>query len=248
MLKINILIFSLLIAKTITLGITSPAKALLNGSIVTTNNDNVQLKKVVDEEVPTGKVKVVQVISAWECKLIGFCLELDKCKCDEPFAVLNNEMIEVTETKKFGIVNVYPGKIDRIELPSIGDLIGIPWLMSSSTFDEISGEIDPNNFSLISMPEETSLKEASIFGLKSGIEYSASITEINDLSTLPTSFLNTEVTWDLSKFSETTGNFYLAQVEIPLEEFCPIPESSFVFGIINLSIFGLFSKFKRKLF
>ncbi|GGA01956.1 hypothetical protein [Okeania sp. KiyG1] len=241
----------MLIAKTTILGITFPAKALLNGSIVTHNNDNVELKKVFDLEVPTGQSKVVQTVSGWECELIGeFCLEIEECKCDEGeiLPILNLETIEVTETKTFGVVNVYPGKIDIIELPSIKDLIGIPWLMSSSTLDEISGNTFPDNFSLISMPEGTSLKEASIFGLRSGTEYSASITEINDLSTLPTSFLNTEVTWDLSKFSETTGNFYLAQVEMPLEEFCSVPEPSFIFGILNIGIFGLFSKFKRKFF
>ncbi len=251
MIKIKNLIHCFIISKAIFFNASLSAEALINTTII--SNNNPEIKDVFEREVPTGEVRQVNVVSFWENEITGELYPEFRNDQGELLPHLNSEIIQVTETKTFGVVNVYPGETEIIELPSISDLLGIPWLMSASTFDENSGEIDPENFSLISMPEGTSLIEASMFGLRSGSEYTASITQINDLSMLPTSFLNTNVTWDLSNFSETTGTFFLAEVQMPFEEITsatdiihqPVHEPNTILSVLMISSLSLGFKLKK---
>ena len=99
-----------------------------------------------------------------------------------------------------------------------------------------------------SVPSGATLESAYVIGVNTGNRYQSEITLINDLNNLPTSSSNNiNIQWDLSSFSATTGNFYLAKTTIPVEDVCCVPEPSTYLGIFALGTLGAASTLKRKL-
>ena len=99
-----------------------------------------------------------------------------------------------------------------------------------------------------SLPDRVTLASASMTGVGTGTRYESEITFIDDLAALPTSSSNNlNIQWDLSVFSETTGNFFLAKTTVPFFDVCCVPEPSAILSLLAIGTLGATSTLKRKL-
>jgi hypothetical protein len=81
----------------------------------------------------------------------------------------------------------------------------------------------------------------------SGEKYFGIVTPINDLSLLPTTGINgTEILWDLSPFSTTTGNFYLVEYRLPPSAITGVPEPSTLVLLLGGSVVAFAAKRGRR--
>jgi hypothetical protein len=103
--------------------------------------------------------------------------------------------------------NVFPKEIDVPENPN-------PNPHRPIDFFDIFTELDINNHPA-PLEQGMQIQGANMQG-SSGTLFPGVVTPINDLSNLPTSSANdTNIQWDLSQFTTTTGNFYLIEYTLP---------------------------------
>lgn len=178
-----------------------------------------EFKRTIELEVFEEKTE--QVFSGF-----SYSLEIDTESPPKVTSqiIFNEETSLVSAgTYSFDLFNVYVA-----EITFEGTFVDLFWLMVADDGTGISA-----------LPDGWILEEASIFGASTNAEFTASITPINDLINLPTSSLNnTNIVWDLSQFSETTGDFFLARATLPVIELQKTPESSNLLGIYILGTLG----------
>lgn len=118
--------------------------------------------------------------------------------------------------------NVFPKEIDVPENPN-------PNPSRPIDFFDIFTELNLDQLTNHPAPLEPGMQiqGANMQG-SSGTIFQGSVTQITDLSKLPTSSVNdTNIQWDLSQFTSTTGNFYLIEYTLPNAfEATQIPEPS----------------------
>ena len=109
--------------------------------------------------------------------------------------------------------NVYPKEVDVPENPK-------PNKFKVDSFFDIFVELDPNNLQQPLKPLEPnmSIQPGPNTNMEGAFDtlIQGTVTPISDLSQLPTSNANdTNIVWDLSQFSSTTGNFFLIEYDVP---------------------------------
>jgi hypothetical protein len=121
--------------------------------------------------------------------------------------------------------NFYATQIEVPEPPWHDELVDFYWLMA----------VGDSPTQLTPLPDGMALTAASLIG-GTGTEYQGTITPLSNLASLPTSSSHdTSITWDLSPFAQTTGNFYLASVTMPAHEAVPEPASLLLLGLVVLA-------------
>ncbi len=111
------------------------------------------------------------------------------------------------------VFNVYPETLHVSQVPAFDpdDPIDFFFFMAVDTDTTVTipaAGLGP-------LPGNWTVQQASMTGT-SGTQYAAQITPISDLANLPVSSTNlVAIDWDLSALSQTTGNFFLAQVTFP---------------------------------
>ena len=129
--------------------------------------------------------------------------------------------------------NVFPKEIHVPQTPA-------PNPHSPASFFDIFTEIKLDG-SLGPLEDGMQIEEGPDTFLEgaSGTKYFGKVTPINDLALLPTSNANdTQIVWDLSQFSETTGNFYLIEYEMAPIDLVPEPSTLALFGIALAALIG----------
>ncbi len=136
--------------------------------------------------------------------------------------ISNKEIVGFdVNTYAFDLYNIYVS-----EITFDGLFVDLFWIIGSDNGEGIS-----------SLPNGIILEQASMFGANTNTEFIASITQINNLSNLPTSSANnSSIEWDLSEFSDITGDFFLAQTTLPISEIQKTTEASNLLGLSILSI------------
>jgi hypothetical protein len=122
--------------------------------------------------------------------------------------------------------NVFPKEIHVPQTPK-------PNPRGPTTFFDIFIELNPDG-TISPLHGGMQIEEGPDTFLEgaSGTKFFGKVTPINDLSLLPTSNANdTLIVWDLSKFTTTTGNFYLIEYELPPIELVPEPSALELFVI-----------------
>jgi hypothetical protein len=157
-----------------------------------------------------------------------------------PVIVPNEETVFLLESVH--LFNVYPFEIEVPQQPD-----GSVLCSQMIDFFDVFAAGDVNG--LCPLPDGTVLLASVFFGPTSGRSYAATVTPISDLANLPTSSANDlMITWDLSSFSDTTGNFYLAQVSIPVNDLagCPEPSALALLGFGALGFLGYARRWSGK--
>lgn len=167
-----------------------------------------------------GTITIQPVIPTTVTKTSHFrpksCMSLNPNMTLDPVTVPNTETINVPSGPPltFNLYNVYPLVIDVPGTSVKTASIDIYDILAADTGSGIAA-----------LPDGLSLQQATFFGTVNNMGYVAQITPISDLANLPTSSANdSAITWDLSQFTGTTGNFYLSKVTVPLEDVAAVPE------------------------
>lgn len=126
----------------------------------------------------------------------------------------NAEVVNVSSVgPAVRVFNVYPDAAHVPQVPSFDPNNPIDFFFFMAV-DSDTTQTSPVS-GLGPLPGGWTVEQATMTGT-SGTGLSAEITPISDLANLPTSSPNlTAIEWDLSAFSQTTGNFFLAKVTFP---------------------------------
>ncbi len=101
-----------------------------------------------------------------------------------------------------------------------------------------SGSDGSNPDDLGPLPSGVTENGASFYG-NNGVTYPVTVTPITDLTDLPTSSaIDASITWNLSAFTTTTGNFDLESVIVPEAAIVPEPSTFALLGIGTVSLLG----------
>ena len=152
-----------------------------------------------------------------------------------PKILINKETIEIPGSavdQEYDLYNIYTKFLEFPDPPVFLNpyFIHFFWFMAANT-----------GLGIGPLPVGTLLTAGSLFGGRTGTEFTATITAINDLADLPIqSPGGLEIGWDLSGLSQTTGNFFLAHAILPSDEVFQTaePGSLVLFAIAGAWLLG----------